>query len=709
MNTNSYFIFFAILLLVGLLFFIPRCKGKKKEFVPHIETIRDLQQLFPATALEITNLVSSTLSQAKDKLQALAALPQEKYSFETVARELDTIASGISTTGAILCNIGFLSPEKEVRDAANQGSLKISEFSVDWLGQNVALYKTFKSYAENIAPHENLNAEERYFVEETLKDFKKAGLELPQEQRDKIKKLQKEIAALGLKFEENISTDNRTITVERKDLAGLDEDFIEALPKNEEGLYVLGVDYPTYFSVMKNVESGEVRKRLMHEFNNRAYPANEQVLKDLIKKRDELAKLLGYASYAHLNIDDAMAETPERVEQFLTDLISKADKKETQEFELFKKELPEGIFLTNDGKFNGWDLAYVLDKYKKKHFDIDEDKIAEYFPMDYTIKQLLDIYQQFFNLTLKEVPAPQLWNPEVKLIEVYKNSTPTRLGGERQAESKEFLGYLLLDLHPRSNKYSHACQIGTVSTLKDKNGKRTPGVVVVIANFPKATAKKPALLKYSDVNTFFHEFGHAIHSLLGATELASFSGTSVKRDFVEMPSQMLEEWLYDPEILKKVSKHYQTGQSLPDEIITKLIELKTFDSGSFVQRQANLATLALDVFKPGADKNVAELHKQLHEKLRKHVAFDDTSHFYTSFGHLPGYGAKYYGYLWSKVFALDLFEKIKKHGLLNPEIGAEYEAKVLGKGGSADPNDLLKDFLGRAPNQEAFLRDMGFE
>jgi thimet oligopeptidase len=245
-----------------------------------------------------------------------------------------------------------------------------------------------------------------------------------------------------------------------------------------------------------------------------------------------------------------------------------------------------------------------------------------------------------------------------------------------------------------------------IPAIRDQDGNENVSLSIITANFPKAQGDKPALFKRSDVRTFFHEFGHALHTLFGRTTLASLSGTRVKRDFVELPSQMLEEWLYDKAILRLVSSHYETSEPLPDEMIDRVLQLKNIGSGSFVQRQGLFAKLSLAYFAPGADKNVDDVYRCLREKIIPNVVYVPEDHMYAAFGHLTNYGAKYYGYLWSKVFAQDLFAEIKKHGLLNPEIGKKYVDLVIGRGGSADPNALLKDFLGREPNDKAFFEDM---
>ena len=295
-------------------------------------------------------------------------------------------------------------------------------------------------------------------------------------------------------------------------------------------MYRLGTDYPTFIPVMENCTVESTRHALWKIFVNRAYPRNSVVLKEIIALRDELATLLGFASYAHFNLDDEMAKNPETVDRFLDEIIIKCQPKVKQEIDLLLASLPVGIRLTDDGKMLPWDVSFIKESYKKRYLDIDEQKIAEYFPLEHTLSQLLDIYEQFFSITFKPVQLSGLWHKDVTGIAVF------------DAAGKQLLGYLILDLFPRPYKYTHACEICIVKARNVQNV-RFPAVAVVLANFSQPTATRPALLQRSAVRTFFHEFGHALHEVLGATQLASLAGTNVKRDFVEMPSQMLEEWL----------------------------------------------------------------------------------------------------------------------------------------------------------------------
>ncbi len=663
----------------------------------NISNISDVLGLFPTTAQEIKERTEQYIHNAQQMINALIAISDNERIFANTAQALDTIAalSNLAITDNAVSVLEILSPNEDIRKAVHDAAIKIKEFYVDQISNNVKIYRVFKAYVEGNALQEDLSSEQQYFLRKTMDDFKRAGLDLPEQQLEEVKQLKKDLAALAQNFKANIAADSSSITVNREGLQGLNDDFIDNVKRTDDGLYILGVDYPTYFNVMEHCLVEDTRKQLYLVFMNRAYPANGTILQEVIAKRDQLANKLGFTSYAHLEVADQMVGSPERAEQFIQDLIVKVQKKEQQEFEQLTSGLPESVTLTPEGKMKPWDGMYARSTYKKKHFNIDERVIAEYFSMEKTVEGLLDIYKQFLSIHFNEVPISGAWHEDVKLIEVYN------------ASGNVLLGYLLLDLHPRLHKYSHAAHASIVPSIKDSNGKNNISVSVVMANFPKSTPTKPSLLRRKDVSTFFHEFGHALHALLGRTTIASLSGTNVKADFIELPSQILEEWLWDKDILKKVSSHYQTGESLPDKLIDTIIMLKNFASGSFVQQQSFYSMLSLTYFADGADKDIYQIMKYLYQRILTNSAFDSHYHIYASFSHLMNYGSRYYGYLWSKVFALDIFNEIKQHGLLNPGIGRKYVQEILSKGGSENPNILLRNFLGREPNQEAFLKDLG--
>ena len=663
-------------------------------------TLDEVKELFPLSIAQVDQRAENAIAAATEGLAKILAVPAAQRTFANTAKALDDVGNEFGILATPISLIEMVSPDDALRQACRNAIVKLDEFSVD-IFASPELYHAFKDYADGNAKTERLSDVERYYVDEELRDFLHAGLALPQDKLAHVKELKKQLGKKSLAFSSNIAADQSNIVVGREALGGLSDEFIAGLKKNDDGNYILGTDYPTYLEVIQYCRNADTRKNLYLAFNNRAYPANVGLLEEVIDLRSQMAKEIGFESFAHLSLESKMAKTPERAEKFVRDLLLKVAAKEKQEFEQLKANLPEGIALTQDGKFQPWDLSFVKAHVKKKLFDVDERKIAEYFPMEKTEKALFSIYQQFFGIRFEQEPLKGFWHEDLKLMKVFDE------------KSDELLGYIILDLHPRANKYSHACQYGMVPTVDQRdeqgNALHRPCVTVVIANFSKSTPSKPSLLKHAEVTTFFHEFGHAMHTVLGKTQLASHAGTSVKRDFVEMPSQMFEEWMWDRDMLGQVSGHYQTGEALPDALIDKMVALKKFDSGYHIQRQCCLSLLSLAYFNAGSKIDTSKTWADISSEHSPHIRFEPDTHFQGSFGHLMGYGAGYYGYLWSRVFALDFFEKVREKGLLNREVGMEIRNNVLGKGGSVDPNLLVSGFLGREPNQDAFLRDLGLD
>lgn len=658
-----------------------------------IKTATDIPKLFPKKVKEIERRVEQSILEAQKLVDTIIDIPCEHRTFENTAKAIDNLESfsSLAITANIVATLRHVSPDTAIRNACQDALLKISQFALENITNNKALYKALKEYAEGNAHKEALSDEERYFITKTLEDYKRIGLDLPDEQLKTIREIEHELTELSLKYDENIASDNRTIEVSQAELEGMDQDFINNLKKNSKNLYLVGIDYPTYTAIMKHCSIESTRKSLYKLFINRGYPANDAVLSKIIKKRDELAHMLGFASYAHLNLDNTMIKTPEKAQTFITSLLEKASPKEQIDYKKLTEELPPSVRLNQDGNIKPWDSDFLKAWYEKKHYNIDDRTIAEYFPMERTIKGLMDIYARFFNLTFETTPIKGLWDNNVMLMSVIDNT------------NKSLLGYVLLDLYPRPNKYNHACQTTIIPPLKKGN----PSLSMIIANFPPSTAHKPSLLKRRDVECFFHEFGHTLHSLLSKTTMGAFSSlNNVKIDFVEVPSQMFEQWLLDKDILRRISHHYKTGEPIPEKIIDTIIELKNLASGSYVLTQGFYALLSLGYYN-GPCSDLYQYMRNLYTKVPLHIQFDPDNHMYCSFGHLTGYGACYYSYLYSKVLAMDIFERIKTYGLLNPEIGKHFSDVILRPGGSKDPDEMVKEFLGREPNQEAFLKDVG--
>uniref|UniRef100_A0A7S1Q596 Peptidase M3A/M3B catalytic domain-containing protein n=1 Tax=Neobodo designis TaxID=312471 RepID=A0A7S1Q596_NEODS len=662
--------------------------------------------LFPQTKEGIAALVEAAKSQTATALEAITtATDDAARTYDNTVRAADLSAANLSVAACSLALVKDTHVDKDIRAAAAEAVVELEKLSIDAFSSNKALYKAFKAVPQGAI--DAATAQRKYWYDEKMLDFKSKGLELPDDKFAEVVALRKRLAELDTKFSENIAEDKRTIVVPIAECAGVPQPILDGCKKvDDDKSYELGMDYPTYFGVMKNCTVASTRKAMQTAFENRAHPANLPVLHEVIQLRHQLATKLGFASYAHLDLCDKMAKTPETAQTFVESLFPKmSDKWALERQKLIDAGLPESVELVGEKKdtFRSFDLAFVMNKYKQDRLSVDEQAIREYFPLESTVKALYDIYENFFDISFESVKGQAFWHPEVEAMAV----TDKRTG--------KLLGHIILDLFPREGKFSHACCHGILPPLQHDDGNFAPAVSVVVANFPKATADRPALFLHDDVETFFHEFGHAIHYLWGRGEMATTAGYNVKMDFVELPSQMLEEWMWDPKILKGASRHYKTGEPLPDDLIAKKIESKRAFSGRDGLRQLAFGHTALTFFndKMGAvdspdaiDTTAAQT--AIDERIMTNVQRNPDGHFQCSFGHLMGYGACYYGYMWSKVFALDVFREIKAaDGLLDPTVGRKYADTILGCGGGRDPNESLRMFLGRDPKPDAFFEDMG--
>jgi thimet oligopeptidase len=648
-----------------------------------IHHAQDIPSLFPKTVGEIEQSLQSTKDHVKASIQKIISIPSEQRTFENTVLEFDRTLAYAQIKGSAIAIIEQVHPDQAMREKAQQALLSLINFSVDLFETNQSLYGSFKQYIEGNAKNEDLNGERQYYLANQMMAFRKAGLELDDDSLDKMKQLQKQISALMIEFSANIAQDDSSLSFSAEALTGLDPDFLNNLKRDGEA-YIVGCEYPTRSQVMNNCSVESTRRDYSRLFLNRAFPKNVEVLKQLINSRDDLALLLGYKHFAECDLESEMTKTCKRVESFLQELALEAQPKAEAEWNLLFQDLPESVALTAEGQAKPWDVPYLNNYYMKKHLNVDQDKIAEYFPMEPTIQGLLNIYQQFFGLRFHVVESGPLWDPTVQMIEVRHDN-----------KERSLIGYVIIDLFPRANKFSHACCASIIAPMTfDKGISYEPAVAIVIANFSKSTPTKPSLLKHGEVQTFFHEFGHAIHALLGKAEMATLSGYNTKMDFVEAPSQLLEEWIWDREILQIISCHYLTREPLPEDMLNALIATKEFGKNSAIMGQITSAELSLALYKEGLNKDPSKIAKEIYDKTPRFVMYDPETHQFCSFGHLTGYGPKYYGYQWSKKLALQIFDYIKAHGgLLDPVMGQRYVSKVIGKGGSCDPNLLMDDFL----------------
>lgn len=660
--------------------------------ISRVSNPKDIVSLFNYSVEDIDITVNTVIEVFKRAISEIENVP-EKPTYQQTFHAFDQLfLSDFFIVKDIFSVLEMVHPKKEIRDKAHDAVQKMVSLIISDITSNRKLYDALMRFLnQNLL--NDLTSEQHYFVKDTILGFQKDGLHLESEKRNEIEILKQAISNEAMTFERAILEDKTVLWFTCQELLGVPDFFINSLEKSLENqnLYCTRLDYPTVNTVLKHCVNAETRKKVWIAFNNRACPENKETLRNLMTERQKLSTILGYHSFIDYDLSDQMVQNFKTVDSFLTDLFIKSYKKGALEFDIFQKiAIQNSITLSNKGKLFPWDVAFIKEIYKKEQGLIDDEEIAEYFPLEETINRLFDIYKHLFSIEFKKISIENLWDASVECIQVY-------------SKNNELLGTLLIDLFPRVGKYSHACHIGVVQASLIK-GKRQPGLSVVLANFSPATSERPSLLKLSEVGTFFHEFGHALHSLLGATNIVSLSGTNTKLDFVELPSQLLEEWLFEYDVLKKLSCHFKTGETLSDQTIRKIIELKNFDTAFFVQRQIYLSYLALSIHHATPDEDFSVIARDLHQQYMPYVEWVDGVHMFCSFGHLGGYRSRYYSYLWSRVFAADIFSVFKTKGLRNSYVGSLYVDTILKPGGTKDPNILLENFLGRKPSVDEFFK-----
>lgn len=632
----------------------------------------------------------SVKEKAERRYGELASLPAAEKTFRNTPGLFEEIGSDLGDEATSPTFPKYVSTDKKVRDAAHDCETLLEQFGVEIYSRE-DLYGALKAYA---ARGEPLQGEDKKLLEKTLLDFRRNGMELDPKGRKRVQKLKKKLVRLEGEFGKNLNEVKDYLAVAPAELEGLPEDFVKRLDKAEGGKLKVTLDYPDYFPFMRNAKSVEARKKLEQKFNNRAASANGRLLKKVLKLRREVSEALGYPTYAHYIQEDRMAKNPSNVNGFLSRLQKRLKEKADQELrvmgELKKKE--EGP--AADPRIYMWDFAYYNNLLKKTKYELDDEKVKEYFPMEVVTEGMLRIYQKVLGLTFREVKPTDTWHPDAQLFEVVDAGT-----GER-------VGHFYMDLFPREGKYKHAAAFTLIQGRKLPDGSYQKPVSAIVANFNKPTADRPSLLKHDEVETFFHEFGHIMHQVLTKARYGRFAGTSVARDFVEAPSQMMENWVWSADTLKGLSGHYKNkAHKIPDGLVKRMIEVKNLNSGLRYLRQAFYALVDMEYHTRGVE-DTTEVYGRLQEEIAL-IPMSPGTRPEASFGHLMGYAAAYYGYLWSEVYAQDMFTRFEKGGLLNDRVGREYRQLILEPGRSRDEGGQIRKFLGRDPNEDAFLRNIG--
>ncbi|MCH7613006.1 MAG: Zn-dependent oligopeptidase [Candidatus Marinimicrobia bacterium] len=627
-------------------------------------------------------------------LAEIIAVPDGERTFENIMVATDDIYAVIESVWSPGYLMGSTHTNEKIRDEGLESSRQIQKYITD-ISLNEELYNAVIAYSRSKGAHQ-LTGYKKKFLDDALLNYKRSGFGLPKEKREKVKEIFNELADFGLAFRKNISDFSDTLFVTEEEIKGLPENYKkERLQEN--GSYAIDMSYPSYRPFMKYSESDETRKNLKFKYNNRAVETNLDVLNNIIRKRRELVEVLGYETYAEYRTEDRMAKNPQNVWDFENDLKNKLRAKgemDVAEMLAIKSKRIGQKAIT----IQSWEAGFYENLVLKEKFDLDPEEVRQYFEFNNVTDGLFIVYQKLFNITFKQVENPSVWHEDVLMYEVYDNV----IG--------ELIGRFYLDMFPRANKYGHAAAFSVTMGKMTGEGYTKP-TTALVCNFPKPTEYQPSLLTHDNVNTYFHEFGHLVHGVLTKSALMGYAGTSVARDFVEAPSQMLENWVWQKESLALFAKHFETGAIIPDELLDKMLAAKNVNSGTKALQQVYYGILDFtlhDGFNPDGDQTTTDIVSKLQNEITLYP-YQEGTHMEAAFGHLQGYGAAYYGYKWSEVYAQDMFSIFEEIGIMNEELGMRYRKIILEKGGTEDPLSLVKEFLGREPNSDAFLRSMGLE
>jgi thimet oligopeptidase len=629
--------------------------------------------------------------------EAAVALQRDvRNHLDAAQRTLDTLVStrgngAVDTTLALFDEIvmhveaaahrpGLLErvhPEAAVRNAAEEATREVDRFATE-LSLNRGAYDALAAVDTS-----GSDAVTRHYLKKTLRDYRRAGVDRDEATRTRLRELNEKLTAIGQEFARNIQSDTRSVRVAPDALDGLPEDYVRAHPAGDDGLVAITTDYPDYLPFMSYSKDDAARQQLYTEFRNRGYPQNLDVLDRMLAARHEQARLLDHEHWASYIIEDKMIGSHRKATDFVEHVARIAEGRARAEYEKLltykRRSVPDAE------RVNDWEKEYYEEIVKSVEYAFDSQSVRPYFAYEHVCAGVLEVTGAMFGVEYRRVEDAEVWAPEVQTYDVYENGTR--------------IGRFHLDMHPRPDKYKHAAQFTLANGIE---GKQLPEAALV-CNFPGGKEDDPGLMEHGDVQTFFHEFGHLLHTIFaGRQPWVGVSGISTEWDFVEAPSQMLEEWSRDVRVLQRFARHHETGEPIPAELVGRMRRAGEFAKGVHVRQQMFYAMLSLSLYDRDAkDVDTTALTRELQQKYSMYDYVDGT-HFHCSFGHLDGYSAVYYTYMWSLVIAKDLFSKFDRADLLASQVAQHYRRSILDAGGSAPAAELVKRFLGRPHGFDAF-------
>ncbi|WP_341217077.1 M3 family metallopeptidase, partial [uncultured Wocania sp.] len=641
------------------------------------------------------------IKKAKAEIDAITQ-NTEVPNFENTIEALDFSGGQLDRISSIFFNLNSAETNEHIQKIAQEVSPLLSEFSND-ITLNEALFKRIKTIYDK-KDKLNLSVEQQTLLDKKYKSFSRNGANLSEDKKEKLREIDKQLSKLKLKFGENVLAETNTyemLITNEEELSGLPDGAKEAAAqlaesKDKKG-WLFTLDYPSYIPFVTYADNRELRKKLSLASGAKAFKNNkldnQNNVLQITKLRHERANLLGYKTHAHFVLEERMAETPENVEQFLNELLEKAKPAAKSEFETLENFAKK---LDNINQLEKWDSAYYSEKLKQKLFSLDDELLKPYFKLENVIYGAFTVANKLFDLQFEEINNIDKYHDDVLTYKVTDNNG-------------DLVSIFYADFFPRAGKRNGAWMT-SFKPQYIKNGVNERPHISIVCNFTKPTKSKPSLLTFNEVTTLFHEFGHALHGMLANTTYPSLSGTNVYWDFVELPSQVLENWCYQKEALELFAKHYETGEVIPMDLVKKIKASSTFHEGMQTLRQISFGLL--DMSWHGQDPSkITDVKAHEIEAFKNTNLFPDVAEncMSTSFSHIfqGGYSSGYYSYKWAEVLDADAFEYFEEAGVFNKTVATKFKDHILSKGGTENPMTLYKRFRGKEPKPEALLKRAG--
>ena len=647
---------------------------------------------FDYTPKEIAALEAQAAQELEVNLNFLAKIPAQDRDFNNTVLALESAYTAYWFVPKNLSLLAYFHADPDVRKAAARLEAKGSQTKAAVFARK-DIYQALKEYADT---NPRLAHEDARLLSKWLERYERAGMALSDKEAAEYARLNTERLNKITQFNVNLNNYQDELLVTREELDGMGETFINRLARTDDGKYILTLKYPDYNPFMASAKNEKARKALQEKFARRGGKENVALLEDTLELRRQQAALLGYEKYPDYVLPVRMAKDYKTLEKFLKNLQREVTPLAEKELKNYLK-LKEKTTGKKAAEMPAWELPYWENEYKKKYYQVDNDKIKEYFQADRVVAGMFDIFGNLFGVTFEKTDLPA-WHPDVQVYQI------------KDKKTGELISNFYLDMYPRDGKYTHAATWSFVDRFQLPDGSYQTPSVVIAANFTPAGNGVPALLEHSEVETLFHEFGHVLQMSMATSKYATLTGDNVAWDYIETHSQLLENWAWQPQVLKQISAHYQTGEPLPDEMIEVLVKSKNAGAATAFIRQNFLGQF--DVAAHAADKRVDTT--KLYAKMMKDITgvpMTPGTYPQASFGHIMSltdpYDVGYYVYAWSLVIAQDIFSQFQEQGLFNAELGARLREYIYTPGTVYDESEMVEKFLGRPYNDKAFLKELG--